>query len=323
MAVKNNVLQILEYNKGKIISGTEIAKKLNVSRNAVWKAINLLKNDGYKIESVYNKGYVLLNNNNILSVESIKKYLKFPAKIEVLETVDSTNNYLKNLANSGTEGTVVVAKQQTGGKGRLGRSFFSPDNSGVYFSILLKPKISIEKSVLITTAAAVSVAEAIDEISGNTSQIKWVNDVFVNNKKVCGILTEASFDLESQGLQFAVLGIGINVFKPKQDFPEDIKATAGAVFKEREISSDIKSKIITKVIDKFFDYYKTLEELKFLDIYRKKSLITGKNIFVIKNGTKIKAKALRITDSCGLEVEYEDGKSEILNSGEVSVREIV
>ena len=128
------------------------------------------------------------------------------------EELDSTNSYLKEMAAKGAqEGTIIIANRQSAGRGRLGRSFFSPEEKGIYMSILLRPDISLERAVLITSMAAVAVAEAIEQVSGIQTKIKWVNDIFLNKKKVCGILTEAGIDAETGTLEYAVLGIGVNV----------------------------------------------------------------------------------------------------------------
>lgn len=263
------------------------------------------------------------NIMNDVTIENISKYLKYNLKLEVLETVDSTNTYLKSLAEQGeTEGKVVVALSQTGGKGRLGRSFYSPKKSGVYFSVLLKPEISAENSVFITTAAAVAVAETIDKMSNNTSKIKWVNDVFVNGKKVCGILTESAFCVETNKLKYAVLGIGLNVVESDEEFPEDIRNIAGCVFKKEENCPELKAKLIAEILNKFFGYYKKLEDKSFLNCYKQKSMVVGKDVLVLRNNQKQKARALEITNESGLLVEYENGTQEVLTSGEVSIREI-
>ena len=183
MTIKQQVLKILLENKDKSVSGEILAKKLFCSRNAVWKAIKSLKDDGYKISAVTNKGYRLLEETDCFTAETVKKYLNFDNEITLLEEVDSTNNFLKQKAENGAlDGLVAVAKSQTGGKGRLGRSFFSP-NSGLYLSILLRPDFSAEKSLFITTAAAVAVLKAIEKFTNKKAGIKWVNDVFIENKK--------------------------------------------------------------------------------------------------------------------------------------------
>ena len=201
MSVKSEILHILESNKGENISGQELADLLGVSRTAVWKAINLLKDEGYPIESVQNKGYSLSTSSDFLSSEGIRLYLNEEFRdipLAVYKTIESTNTEAKLLAvQNADHGTIIVSEEQTKGRGRFGRDFFSPSESGIYMSIILKPKLNIENSVLVTTATAVAVCEAIDKFTDQEPQIKWVNDIFIGDKKVCGILTEAVTNFES------------------------------------------------------------------------------------------------------------------------------
>ena len=224
MNTKDKVLEILETHKGEHISGSKIAKALNISRNSVWKAIKQLQDEGHYISATTNKGYCLNWDNNLLSNQSISKYLNSDFfDIEVYKVVDSTNSKLKSKAESGApEGTVIISEEQTKGKGRRGRTFYSPKNTGIYMSLLLRPKFSAYESLSITTCAAVAVSRAIEINSNKNAQIKWVNDIFIDDKKVSGILTEASIDLESGGLKYAILGIGINAFSPKEGFPNEL-----------------------------------------------------------------------------------------------------
>ena len=319
MTIKQQVLKALVKNMGKSVSGEQLSKELFCSRNAVWKAIKSLENDGYEIEATTNKGYCLKNENVTFSSVLVEKYLKTECKVIVLDDIDSTNNYLKKLAEDGEkENTVVIAKHQSGGKGRMGRSFFSP-KSGLYMSILLRPNFSAEKSLFITTATAVAVSDAIDSLSDKSSSIKWVNDVFIDSKKVCGILTEASIDFETGGLSYAVVGLGVNLYHPADGFPEDIKNIAGTVF-DSEISGDEKAKFAAEIINGFFNIYNNFENSDFMKRYKSKSFILGKKINVIKGDKKIPASAIDLDDEARLLVEYETGERESLFSGEVSIK---
>ena len=319
MTIKQQVLKALVKNMGKSVSGEQLSKELFCSRNAVWKAIKSLENDGYEIEATTNKGYCLKNENVTFSSVLVEKYLKIDCKVIVLDDIDSTNNYLKKLAEDGEkENTVVIAKHQSGGKGRMGRSFFSP-KSGLYMSILLRPNFSAEKSLFITTATAVAVSDAIDSLSDKSSSIKWVNDVFIDSKKVCGILTEASIDFETGGLSYAVVGLGVNLYHPADGFPEDIKNIAGTVF-DSEISGDEKAKFAAEIINGFFNIYNNFENSDYMKKYKSKSFILGKKINVIKGDKKIPATAIDIDDEARLLVEYETGERESLFSGEVSIK---
>lgn len=325
MSVKDKTLSVLENNKGDYISGAELSKKLSVSRNAIWKAIKSLQNEGYNIYAVTNKGYCLSTDTDILSSQSISKYLnKYNNNfnINVYKTINSTNSAVKELAiNSAKEGTVIISEEQTEGRGRFGRKFHSPKGTGIYMSILLRPQMHASKAFLITAATAVAVAEAIETVSDKKAKIKWVNDIYCDNKKVCGILTEASFDFESGITDYAVLGIGINVKTPKEGFSEEIKDIATAIFEyEDSPSTDIRSKLIAEILERFWDYYKHIEDKSFLKAYKTRSLLINNEVNIISNKSSEKASVLEIDDECRLKVKMEDGSIRFLSSGEVSIR---
>ena len=240
--------------------------------------------------------------------------------IQYFDEIDSTNTYLKKLAASGApEGTVVIAKKQSAGRGRLGRSFFSPGEKGIYMSVLLRPSIELEKSVLITSMAAVAVAKAIETVSGVTAQIKWVNDVFLNRKKACGILTEAGIDAEKGALEYAVLGIGINV--GSMEFPEELQSIATSVSNEcgAEVS---KERLLKELLKELDAWYPTLWTGSFLEESKRRSVLLGKEILVIDSlaaGGSYPAKAVDLNELGNLVIEREGVRS-VLHSGEVSIR---
>lgn len=325
MSVKDKALTLLETNKGNYISGAQIAEELSVSRNAVWKAIKSLQNEGYNILAATNKGYCLSSDTDILSSQSISKYLSKNNNnfnISVFKTITSTNSAIKELAIKGEkEGTVIISEEQTAGRGRLGRKFYSPSGTGIYMSILLRPHLSASESLMITTAAAVAVAEAIEAVSGREAKIKWVNDIYCDNKKVCGILTEASFGLENGGIEYAIPGIGINVRTPKNGFPEEIKNIATGIFDDEAFASiDARSKLVAEVLERFWNYYKDIEHKSFLEAYKKRSLLIGKEVNIISYNSSEKAVVLEIDDECRLKVRMEDGLIRFISSGEVSVK---
>lgn len=322
MELKQQVLKILEENRGSSINGVKMAEKLFVSRSAIWKAIKSLQKDGYHISAVTNKGYCLLPQNDILSAESIRPHLKGKAQNFVLDvhpTVTSTNTLAKTLASEGApEGTIVIAHEQTEGRGRMGRSFYSPTSTGIYLSIILRPKLSLEDSLLITTGAAVAVARAIEQISGEKAEIKWVNDIFVGGKKVCGILTEASMNFEMGSLDYAIVGIGINV--STKDFPDSLQTIAGSVFTEKPQDAPITSILAAKVLNNIAECMDSLTDRMYIEEYRSRSFLIGKDILVLKGNTSLPAKALDIDHRARLIVEYPDQSRETLTSGEVSIR---
>ena len=323
MSIKTKTLDILENNKGKFISGEDLAKSLNVSRNSIWKAINSLKKEGYNISSITNKGYCLNLNNNILSSESILKYLKTDFfDIEVHKTINSTNTFVKELAVNGEkEGLVVISEEQTSGRGRFSRKFYSPKGTGIYMSILLRPHLHASNSYLITSSAAVAICNAIDFISNKESKIKWVNDIYLDNKKVSGVLTEASLDFESGLIDYAVLGIGINVFEPEEGFEKEIETIATSIFdKEIKESGDIRSKLIAKILENFLIYYKNIKNKEFLEPYKKRSFLINKEVNILYKNSTEKALVLDIDDECRLKVKLKDGTIKFLSSGEVSLK---
>ena len=254
---------------------------------------------------------------DILNKEKIfEKLNNKHTEITLLETVDSTNRFLKQNSDNANEWSVVIAENQTSGRGRYTRKFYSPENCGIYMSILLKPEISADSAVLVTAAAAVAVSEAIENLSSKQTQIKWVNDIFINSKKVCGILCEGVINAKSGLIDKVILGIGINVYTPENDFDSEIKDIAGAVFDEK--IPDMRNRLIAEVINRFEKYYRELKNRTFLEGYRSRSAVIGKKVTVLRGEEKIPALALGIDDNCHLEVEFEDGKREFLSSGEIS-----
>lgn len=322
MELKEQVLRALEENKGETISGEELSKKLFVTRSAIWKAVSSLRKDGYAISAVTNKGYMLSSESDILSSTGINAYLSEKAKrfrFDIRESVGSTNTELKSLAQNGEKaGLVLIAKKQTNGKGRRGRSFYSPNQTGVYFSILIRPKITLDDSLLITTSTAVAVSKAIEKLSDKKAMIKWVNDIFVDNKKVCGILTEASLDMECGGLDYAVVGIGVNLSKPIGDFADEIKDIAGGFLDD--IKGNIRCRLIAEILNEFANQMSNITSRAYLDEYRKRCFLIEKQVYVIKSDSKTKALVLDIDDKARLHVKYENGETEYLSSGEVSIK---
>lgn len=326
MSAKQHVLSVLEQNKGNSVSGARLAGELSISRNAVWKAIKALQSEGYAISAVPNKGYCLSEENDILSVESITPYLADNLKelsLMVHKSVTSTNTLLKELAGEGEkEGKVLIAEEQTGGRGRLGRKFYSPAKTGIYMSILLRPKLTVDDALFITTSAAAAVAEAIESVTGCEASIKWVNDIYCNGKKVCGILTEAGVDFEGGGLEYCIVGIGINVARPLEDFPEELKDIADGIFETRLYSSDLRSRLAAEILNRFWGYYKEFHNKNFIKEYRERSFLIGREISVLMGDKQEKATALDIDERARLIVKLTNGEIKALSSGEVSVRPV-
>ena len=322
MDVKSQLLKLMIENREEYLSGGALSKELSVSRNMIWKAVQSLRDEGYSISAVTNRGYRLDNSGDVLSAAGIEVNLKTAGvfQIEVRKTVKSTNTALREIAAKNTpEGFVLAAEGQTAGKGRQGRGFHSPPGHGVYFSLLLRPGAKTADATLITSAAAVAAARAIEQVFGVRVGIKWVNDLFARGKKVCGILTEAVFGMESGIIESAVLGIGVNITSPEQGYPEDIKDIAAALTDRKEGKDNERCRLIAATLDSFWEYYQDLAARGFLDEYRARSIVLGQDIFVLSGGNKRPARALAVDENCGLEVRYNNGETATLRYGEVSV----
>lgn len=320
MATKEQILKMLEAERGSYISGEEIAERLSVSRNAVWKGIKSLREEGHIITAVTNKGYCLSENSNVFTAQSVygnlSSELQEKLSISVVSVVGSTNTELKTLAEQGgADGTVLIALEQTAGRGRLGRSFYSPKDTGLYMSILLRPELSASDSLYVTTCAAVAASEAIDKTAGVESEIKWVNDIYLRGKKVCGILTEASIDFESGGLNYAVLGIGINL--TTADFPDELKEIAASVSLKK---TDIRPFVSAEFLNSFFGYYKNLKECAFFSEYRRRSMLIGKDISFIRGNDIFNGRVIEIDDKVRLVTQLENGEITAFSSGEVQLK---
>lgn len=321
MGTKEKLLSLLEEKKGVYFSGEELAQALGVSRTAIWKAINTLRSAGYAIDAVQNRGYCLDVHTDILSASGIQSHLSCSGlQIEVLPSTASTNALLRERAAEGApEGLVILANEQTKGRGRLGRDFYSPPDTGIYMSLLLRPQgLEPGEAVRITTMAAVAACRAIASVSGREPQIKWVNDIYLNEKKVCGILTEASFHLESGSLEYAILGIGFNVSPPAGGFPEEIVQTAGAILNIQ--TDEGKNRLAAAFLNAFLAIYRAEDSNAYAEEYRRRSLVIGKAVNVISPSGIRKAYALDVDRECRLIVRYEDGSVEQLSSAEVSIR---
>ena len=321
MKTKDIVLRELERNRANYISGQELAERLNISRTAIWKAINSLKKSGFQIESQTKVGYKLIESDDKLSDEGIRKGLRDELKdidIIVYDEIDSTNTEAKRRLYSSDvkDFTVIVSDMQKGGRGRTGKSFTSPKGSGVYFSIILHPKDSYDFSYfdLTTVKAAVAVAEGIKEATDKQAEIKWVNDLFLNGKKICGILSELDADFESRSVKSVIVGIGINVNEPRDDSFKDLKNIAGY------IGTDvIRNEILSSILNAFYENNFVKSDKEIIDYYKKHSLVIGKELSFELNGKKYSAKGIDINDKGNLIVDT--GKEKItLSSGEVSIK---
>lgn len=322
MNIKESLLNTLAAANGDYISGAALAESLGVSRNAVWKAVKSLEAEGYTIESVTSKGYRLAESNNRLSEKLIAAHLKTTAlgrELQVLDEVDSTNIAAKKLAANGApHGTAVVADRQTMGRGRLGRTFVSPSGTGIYLSVIVRPEFRMELVPMITTAASVAVAEAVEKLCGMNTQIKWVNDVYLGGKKICGILTEASLGLEMKSIDYAVIGIGVNVRSIHKEFGEELSNIATSIYDETGIAVD-RNILCAEILNALESYIVSLPERRFLPEYRRRELLTGNEITASVSGQQLSGMAVGIDDNANLIVNFPDGTVKHLSSGEASL----
>ena len=320
--MKREVLALLREQE-EFISGQTICDKLGVSRTAVWKCINQLKNEGYVIESVTRKGYRLLRSPDLLEEEEILSWLpdNLPAgELCCFQEIDSTNEEAKRRAMGGApDGSVYVAESQKKGKGRRGRTWISPGGEDLFFSILRKPDIPLSRISMITLVAALSAAEAVEKHGGETCLIKWPNDLVIHGKKVCGILTEMGVEMDR--LDYVAIGIGINV--NRMDFDPGIAAHASSVRREsgRQIC---RARLLADVICLFEKNYGIFLEHQdmtpFLKDYNNRLINAGQEVLIMKDGARQIRRALGINDRGELVVENRQGRKECIFSGEVSVR---
>ena len=324
MSTKYRILELLEQNRGDSISGERLAGILNVSRNAVWKAVKELEKEGYSIEAVTNKGYRLSDQNDIVSIQGIKPFLSPQSKlyaenIKIYKTLESTNKTAKEMAVAGAEhGTVIIADSQTKGRGRYSRSYFSP-SGGLYMSIILRPEVlNFENPTSVTAFAAGAVCEAIESISEKTPKIKWVNDVLIDEKKVCGILTEAVTDFESGSLDWIVLGIGINVYIKTEDFPDDLQTSATSIFPNEKMFG-VRNKLSAEIINRILGYDITPREAEIFRKYKNRLAMLGNQVTVIQNKNEYKAAVIDIDAAGHLVVKNENGEIITVSSGEIRV----
>ena len=328
MSAKSKIIEMLEKNRGNAVSGERLAEEAGVTRAAVWKIVKSLCDEGYSITSRKNKGYMLEEKSTGISEEGIALYLSETGCYEpsdadfgifVFDEIDSTQNFGKKLAVEGKlNRALVTADSQTAGRGRYGKSFYSPGSTGIYMSLVIRVDRDIKDFISITFATAVAVARVIERHSDLKPMIKWVNDIWIDDKKAAGILTEAVTDFESGMLSYVIIGIGMNL--TTEAYPDDLKDIACSI-EDMDIS---RNRLIAEIAGEVFKVSELLlssEEGKgeLLSEYKKRSLVLGKNIYWNRGGVKYTGKAVDINDEGNLVVDTEEGTC-ILNSGEISVR---
>lgn len=314
--MRSKILTMLK-NTDEYLSGEDMSRELGISRAAVWKHIKKLKDEGYNILSVTNKGYRLDGTPDNISLEEINSFLttEFTARnIIYLNSTDSTNNECKRLEDK-VDGTLVIAEQQTAGKGRLGRAWESPRGAGIWMSILLKPDIPLASVSQITLVAGMAACRAL----GNGSMIKWPNDIVIGSKKVCGILTEMSAEIER--INYVICGMGVNV--NTKEFPEELQDKATSLFIETGEMQN-RAEITAKIMNEFERLYTVFIHEGFGALageYRNMCITLNRRVQVIYKNDTVLGTAADVDDSGNLIVETDNGKI-VVSSGEVSVRGI-
>lgn len=318
---KEHLLKILEERKGSIISGNDLALDLGISRNAVWKAVNALKAEGHDIQSVKNRGYLLSSWSDALSESEIRMNLVKDNKVDysiiILNEIPSTNSYIKehkDLKNN----TLVLAKSQTQGRGRLGKSFHSLDQGGIYMSLLKTEDLSKYDTNLATLAAALAVSEVLDSLLEETTRIKWVNDIYHRGYKLAGILTEGTLEFETGSLSALVIGIGINI--NTEDFPDELKKIATSLFRisgRKYVRNEIIAKLLS-ALDKYLLMTKN-DSAQLISLYKEKMLYLGEEI-TVRRGSEEFSAHLSGLDEKGHLILMKDRDIITLSSGEISIR---
>lgn len=322
--MKDKILEILR-DSNDFVSGQELCRKLGVSRTAVWKNINSLKQAGYVIEGVNNKGYRLVSEPDVMSEENIRKYMAPDSMIKRIfyyDETDSTNIRAKIAGETdGQDGDLFVADCQVSGRGRRGRGWTTDSKTAIAMTFLLKPPVEITTASRLTLVAALAIARALEQVEGIKPQIKWPNDIVIGGKKICGILTEMSS--EGEDIKYVVVGIGINIYN--REFPDELKDRATSIFLENGRGAD-RSKIVACVANEFERLYRMFcenQDLGFMvDEYNEMLVNLNRKVYVIENEEKTEYTSLGLSPDGGLKVRDIDGKESEIISGEVSVRGI-
>lgn len=320
--MKAEILALLREKDG-YISGQELCNRFSVSRTAIWKAINQLKESGYEIEAVPNKGYRLVGQQDVLNKNEIESRLhtKWAGReLYYYESTDSTNLQVKRLMEEGApEGVLVVGGEQKQGRGRRGRSWQSPPGTNIYMTLGLRPEFQPDLAPMVTLIDALAVAEAVEQTCGLQTRIKWPNDVVIGGKKICGILTEMS--AETGYIHYVVIGTGINV--NIKEFPEEIRETATSLYLEKG-ETVLRAPIVAKTMEYFESYYEkfiqTMDLSLLMEDYNKRLVNKDAAVKVLDPQNEFEGTARGIDEKGQLLVERQDGTVETVYAGEVSVR---
>lgn len=316
MNLKEEVLKILKNNKDKLVSGSNIATKLNISRMYVNKIVKQLIDDGYEIVINKRVGYTYYNDNRVLDKARILDKLDNSDiyDIDILERIDSTNNFVKEKFNRNSDIIpVCIAEEQLAGRGKKGRSFLSTKGKGIYMSFLFKPNFDVEYGKRITTCVCVAVAKSLEEAIKQEVKIKWVNDIYLNNKKICGIITTGSTNLETNMFDYVIVGIGINLYH--QDFPDEISMIASTVEDETKVIVNINT-LVSSILNNVFKELKNIENNNYIVDYRKRLLMKSQEVEIKYIDHSEIVKIIDVDEDGELIVEYENEQKKVY-SGEI------
>ena len=322
--MKNEILRALRETDS-YVSGQELCRKLGVSRTAVWKNIRSLQEDGYEIEAVTNRGYRLAGVPDTIAEEEVASRLqteRMGRQIRYFSRIDSTNQYAKRIAEEGApDGTLIIADEQTAGKGRSGRTWVTPPAEAIAFTLLLRPKLSPDRISMVTLVMGLAVTNAVNSLYGVSAGIKWPNDVVIKGRKLCGILTEMSAEVRQ--VNYIVIGVGINA--NLTSFPEEIREIATSL--KLELGRDInRAELIARVMAEFERLYAEFEAQGDLGAvmqeYNELCLNAGSKVRVLDPNGEYTGTSRGINSMGELLVETEDGQMQEVYAGEVSVRGI-
>lgn len=313
--LKDKIREELLRADGDYCSGGELAKRFGVSRTAIWKAIEQLKSEGCDIQAQTNRGYRLINSMDLFDTQRFLTLVhdcRMQWTVHHLKEIDSTNNYAKALAAEGApNGCVIIADQQSSGKGRLGKHFHSP-SGGLYMSLLLRPELPLTDMMAVTACTASAVHLALQD-SGITTQIKWVNDLFLNGRKICGILTEGSFHAELLQMDHLVIGIGINL-RPDPQLPDELKPIVTDICTESDIIIS-RTNLAAAIVHHLEHFIDEIQERTYLPLYTEHSCTIGHHVRVKAEQGECVVLAVGFADDAGLIVEHPDGTRETIRTG--------
>lgn len=323
MKTSERILNLLEERLGDFFSGEEIAQKLGISRSAVWKGIQVLRQNGYSIRAFTKRGYSLSPETDVLSVMGIRKLLVpelAAIRMTLFDSVGSTNALLRQHVQPDTSSwTVFLAHEQTAGRAKLGNSFFSPRGTGLYLSLFIRPEhCPLSQVIYLSAGAALAVCRAIESVSGEEAEIKWVNDIYVRGKKVCGILTEGDVRIEEGGLDYAIIGVGINVYKPVEGFPSSLKSDVSFLFDQTRPGG--KNRLAAAFLNSFFHYESIQERNKIVREYRHRNFLIGRKVTLMDGNSPQRVQILDVDDDCALRIKASNGSECRLQSESFRIR---